>query len=109
MNRQQIESYKNNGYAIFSEFFNNEELLNIKKRVDYFISDIVPEMPSEQVYYDDTTNKKSLKQIQKIFEYDSYFDDLINKSKIYKLTEILLDERPKSINLQYFDKSSNWE
>ena len=104
MYHQQIEFYKNNGYAVFSEFFNDEELLNIKKHVDYFISNIVHELPSNQVYYDDLTNKKSLKQIQKIFEYDSFFDDLINKSKIYRITQILLGEKPKSINLQYFDK-----
>ena len=104
INNHQIESYKNNGYAVFCEFFSDEELLNIQKHVDYFISDIVPTMPRNQVYYEDIKNKKSLKQIQMIFKYHSFFDDLINKSKIYKVTETLLGEKPKSINLQYFDK-----
>ena len=101
---EDIIFYKKNGYAVFNEFFNDEFCNDIKIHLEKFIKNVLPQIPSNRVYYDDIHNKNSLKQIQKIFEYDPFFYDLIHKNEIYELAEQLLDEKPSVINLQYFNK-----
>ena len=71
---EDIIFYKKNGYAVFNEFFNDEFCNHIKIHLEKFIKNILPQIPSNRVYYDDINNKNSLKQIQKIFEYDPFID-----------------------------------
>jgi ectoine hydroxylase-related dioxygenase (phytanoyl-CoA dioxygenase family) len=61
-------------------------------------------MPDARVYYEDRNDKASLKQIQKMFEYDGYFAKLMNGGVVRRLAETLLDDEVRPINMQYFNK-----
>jgi ectoine hydroxylase-related dioxygenase (phytanoyl-CoA dioxygenase family) len=61
-------------------------------------------MPPDQVYYEDRTNKNTLKQLQQLFEYDSFFYDMMFGSRFETLASTLLDDKVIGKNLQYFNK-----
>ena len=106
-NLETIQKFKEDGYFVNKEMFDSEELKEIKDQLELYIDEVVPKMPENQVYYDQKNQKESLKQIQKMFEYNTFFNDLIH-GRIYELAGKLLGENPKVINLQYFNKSPKY-
>ena len=102
-----IQSFKEDGYFVKNEMFDSDELKEIKDQLELYIDEVVPKMPENQVYYDQKNQKESLKQIQKMFEYNTFFNDLMY-GRIYELAGKLLGENPKVINLQYFNKSPKY-
>ncbi len=106
-NLETIQKFKEDGYFVKNEMFDSEELKEIKDQLELYIDEVVPKMPENQVYYDQKNQKESLKQIQKMFEYNTFFNDLIH-GRIYELAGMLLGENPKVINLQYFNKSPKY-
>ena len=102
-NSEIIQNFKNDGYFIYDNIFDSDELKEIKDQVELYIDEVVPKMPENQVYYDQKNQKESLKQIQKMFEYKTFFNDLMH-GRIYELAGMLLGEDPRVINLQYFNK-----
>ena len=50
-------------------------------------------MPDNKVYYEDKSDKSSIKQLFKMFLYDEYFKNLIEPSVIRKLAEEVLGEK----------------
>ena len=99
-NLETIQKFKEDGYFVKNEMFDSEELKEIKDQLELYIDEVVPKMPENQIYYDQKNQKESLKQIQKMFEHNTFFNDLIH-GRIYELAGKLLGENPKVINLQY--------
>ena len=60
-----IQKFKENGYFVYNELFDSDELKEIKDQLELYIDEVVPKMPENQVYYDQKNQKESLKQIQK--------------------------------------------
>ena len=106
-NSEMIQKFKDDGYLVYNEIFDSDELKEIKDHVELYIDEVAPKMPENQVYYDQKNQKESLKQIQKMFEYNTFFNNLIH-GRIYELAGKLLGENPKVINLQYFNKSPKY-
>ena len=98
-NSEMIQKFKEDGYFVKNEMFDSEELKEIKDQLELYIDEVVPKMPENQVYYDQKNQKESLKQIQKMFEYNTFFNDLMY-GRIYELAGILLGETPRVVNLQ---------
>ena len=107
-NSEMIHNFKDDGYFVYNEIFDSDELKEIKDQLELYIDEVVPKMPENQVYYDQKNQKESLKQIQKMFEYNTFFNDLMH-GRIYELAGKLLGENPKVINLQYFNKSPKYQ
>lgn len=99
-----IEDFERDGYIAISELYDQEKITEINANVDRFVRDIVPTMPSTRVYYEDKKDKSTLKQIQKMFEFDDYFSQLMLHSVIKNIAELLLQETAVPINMQFFNK-----
>ena len=95
--------FERDGYVAISPLFDGDEMAEIKTEVARYIRDVVPTMPDTRVYYEDKADPSSLKQIQKIFEYDDYFAGLMN-GVIRRMAETVLDDDVIPINMQYFNK-----
>ena len=60
-------------------------------------------MPDAQAYYEDKNDPSSPERIQRMFEYDGYFSDLMN-GRAREIAETVLDDDVVPVNMQNFDK-----
>lgn len=93
------------GYVSIPEFFESEEVEDIRNNMDRFIREVVPTMPAAEVYYDDKDDPQTLKQIQQLGGHDPYFGEMVGPgSRLATLAEICLGEPGRPVNMQYFNK-----
>jgi len=101
------KEFERDGYIAIKPLFDADKIAEINRELARFIDTVIPTMPSSQVYYEDINDKSSLKQIQKIFEYDAYFADLMTKGVVRDIAEHLLQDKVRPVNMQYFNKPPN--
>lgn len=99
-----IEDFERDGYITIPELYDQVKIAEINENVDRFIREVVPTMPAARVYYEDKRDKSTLKQIQKMFEFDDYFLQLMHHGVIKGIAETLLQEAVLPINMQFFNK-----
>lgn len=92
------------GFILFPGFLNKKEIAMVKAKLKDFIEIKVETMPTDEVYYEDINDKNTLKQLQKLFEYDPFFFKMMFGSRFEKLASILLDDGVEGKNIQYFNK-----
>lgn len=96
--------FDRDGFIALRPLMTPGEVAALNTEIDRFIRDVVPEMPRERVYYEDRSDRTTLKQIQKMFEYDAYFETLMLHGPVRKLAETVLGEDVEPINMQFFNK-----
>ena len=99
-----LTQFQKDGYLCESHLYSQDEITRLNTEISRFIRDIVPGMPAEQVYYENKTDKTSLKQIQRMFDYDPYFRDLMDQGPVRRLAEEVLQDEVVPVNMQYFNK-----
>ncbi|MFT6301242.1 MAG: phytanoyl-CoA hydroxylase [Granulosicoccus sp.] len=104
LNDFQQKSFSDEGYLAINPLFDDAKIAEINQELERFIVDVVPTMPTTHVYYEDKADSSSLKQLQNIFQYDSYFNDLMTMGTIRSMAEELLQDEVVPINMQYFNK-----
>ncbi len=86
-----------------SGFCNPVELSAIESALARFIDLRVPQLPAEEVFYEDKAKPETLKQIQRMHEHDDFFGAFIQE-KPKALAQELLGEPVICKNLQFFNK-----
>jgi len=104
LNSQLIIEFNRDGYVAAKPLFGADKMSEINSEIARYIRDVVPKMPETQVYYEDKNDKSSLKQLQKMFEYDSYFQNLMNEGVVREIAETVLQDEVVPMNMQYFNK-----
>lgn len=89
------------GYVAILHLFDGDEIQELRTEVARYIRDVVPTMPDARAHYEDEGDPSSLKQIEKIFEYDGFFSELMNGRII---VETVLADDVVPVNMQYFNK-----
>jgi phytanoyl-CoA hydroxylase len=97
-------TFEEDGYVILRGYLDTAEISEVLKNVQRYIETVIPRMPSEQVYYEIPGQSESLKQIQKLHDYDRFFEALFVKSRLRGLAKDLLGEEVNPTNMQYFSK-----
>lgn len=97
-------TFKQDGFVAIPGFLNEAEVSELERELTRFIQRKVPNLSNEITFYDDRDDPASLKQIQKLFEYDEYFHRMMFDSRCERLAEQLLGESVRGANLQYFNK-----
>lgn len=97
-------TFDEDGYVILRSFLDTAEISEVLNNVQRYIETVIPEMPSEQVYYENPGQTASLKQIQKFHDYDGYFKALFVTGRLRALAAELLGEDVIPTNMQYFSK-----
>lgn len=103
-NQQLAEDFERDGYVAVTPLLSQEEVAVLNSEITRFIHDVVPRMPDAQVYYEDKSDKTTLKQLQKMFEYDGYFEDLMLNGPPRRIAEAVFNEPVVPVNMQYFNK-----
>ncbi|MBV7338465.1 phytanoyl-CoA dioxygenase family protein [Chloroflexi bacterium TSY] len=101
---QVVAAFERDGYVALRGFLSAAEVTETQNLVTDFIQDRVPELPREQVFYEELGQPDTLKQIQQLFTHHSYFNDLMFGSKFEALAELLLNGPVVGKNMQYFNK-----
>ena len=99
-----LEKFKDDGYLSLHPLYEANQLTELNDQVERFIRDVVPTMPQEQVYFEDKANRSTLKQLQKMFEFDDYFRDLMENGAPRQIAEEVLQDEVVPVNMQYFNK-----
>jgi len=97
-------AFEREGYVAVRPLLTPGEIGALNAEIARFIRDIVPTMPASKVYYEDKSDVSTLKQIQQMFEYDPYFEDLMLKGPARKIAETVLQDEVVPVNMQYFNK-----
>ncbi|MHA1547521.1 MAG: phytanoyl-CoA dioxygenase family protein [Alphaproteobacteria bacterium] len=93
-----------NGFVSLPDFFSGDELAELRANKDRLIRDVVPNMPNEEVYYENRDDPTTLKQLQQIWRHDDWFGGQMRDGTLRTLAEIVLDEPVRPVNMQYFNK-----
>jgi len=99
-----LRSYREHGFLEIQGFVVGLRLGKLIENVERFIRETVPGMPPEHAFYEDKSTADSLKQIQKMGDYDPWFNDLLTKGVFREVAEQLLAGPVVPKNLQYFSK-----
>ena len=103
-NTELVRSFQTDGFVAMHQFVSGEELTELLAHVDRFIRDIVPQLPPEQVFYEDKDNPATLKQIQRMGDHDPWFRELFTDGRFREVAECLLNGPVMPKNMQYFNK-----
>ena len=101
MNRK--ETFEQDGFVAVPGFCDAGGLGTIEAELSRFIAERVPALPAEHVFYEDKADATTLKQIQRLHEYDQFFGEFF-EGKPRHLAGELLGEEVVGKNLQYFNK-----
>ncbi|MCK5104065.1 MAG: phytanoyl-CoA dioxygenase family protein [Cyclobacteriaceae bacterium] len=98
------KSFDEQGYIAVKGFLNQEEVKELIRETNRLVKEVVPTIPESEVYYEDKGNPETLKQIQRLDNYDDYFKKLANSEKVVGLAELTLGGPVFLKNIQYFNK-----
>ena len=101
---QALEAFTCDGYIALTGFLNSDQVAEVREEVARFISEKIPNLPREQVFYETLGQSETLKQIVGLFGHDTYFERLMFGSRFERLAELLLQGPVVGKNMQYFNK-----
>ncbi len=92
------------GFVVLPGFLSSIEVTEVKTHVDRFIENVLPNMASSEVFFEDKNNLAALKQIQRMGDHDPWFHSLFTRGRFRQIAELLLDCEVVPKNMQYFNK-----
>jgi phytanoyl-CoA hydroxylase len=98
------KDYDRDGYVFIQNFLSKEEVDTINSEVKSFIENSVPSMPRNFVFYEDNNDPATLKQLQDIHRYNTFFAGVLKGSRFEEIAKVLLGENVIGKNLEYFNK-----
>jgi phytanoyl-CoA hydroxylase len=101
-----IARYREQGFVQLPGFLDAEEVALVRAELARFITHVVPRMPASEVFYEAKGDQGSLKQLQRMFQWDDFFERLFLKSRFFALAEHLLGRPALGKNMHYFNKPS---
>jgi phytanoyl-CoA hydroxylase len=97
-------TFDSDGYVAIKSFLDKNEVDELRQATLRFIEEEVPQLPDDVVYCEVKGDYSTLKQIQKLNEFDNYFESLAKSKKVVGLAEELLGGGVELQNMQYFNK-----
>jgi phytanoyl-CoA hydroxylase len=99
-----VDSFQRDGYVYLPGFLNTAEVAELHTELERFIEKVVPTMPREEVFFEDKKKNSTLKQLQRMYQYDRFFNRMMFGSKFEELAKTLLGHPVRGVNMQYFNK-----
>lgn len=98
------KTYQRDGYVVLRGFLNEGEIAEVNQALGRVIKDKLPIMPDNHVVYEENNDKSTLKLLQDLHLYDSFFSTLLFKSRFEEIAETLLGDRAVGKTVEYFNK-----
>lgn len=92
------------GFLGIMGFLDNVEVEELSSETRRVVNEVVSTIPESEVYYEEKGSPDTLKQIQHLEKYDSYFERLAKSEKIAGLADAILGGPAILKNVQFFNK-----
>ena len=96
--------FDEHGYIAYKSLLDAEEMAEVQKHINRFVAEVAPVLPEDIAYYEVKGDLSTLKQVQKLYDYDAFFLRLAKSESIVGLAEALLGGAVELQNMQYFNK-----
>jgi phytanoyl-CoA hydroxylase len=97
-------TFARDGFVVIRGFLNSSELAQLQLELSRYITQLVPQLPPTDVYYEVKGDPATLKYMSRMAEHDFYFADLIRSKRWTELAEVLLDDEVVTKGVEWFDK-----
>ena len=97
------QAFEQDGYIHIRDFMSSEELQQIERHIDAYLTDLAPQLPKTEVMYDDYERPETLKRISRL-QLDPFFEALRSDSKLTEIARELLQDEVVPQSMQYFNK-----
>ncbi len=105
MNPKEIKKlYDDKGYVAVNGLLSIDQVNELIAQTERFIKEVIPTIPAEEVYYENKEDLSTLKQVQRMHDFDAWFKKLAHTEDIIGLAELLLGGKAELKNTQYFNK-----
>lgn len=98
------EAFERDGYLALPGFLSSAEIAEVDAALTALIADVVPQLPREQIFYEERSDPTSLKQIQQLFAHSPFFEGLFLGSRFERVAQVVLNGPVEGKNMQYFNK-----
>ncbi|WP_114748435.1 phytanoyl-CoA dioxygenase family protein [Pleomorphovibrio marinus] len=96
--------FDRDGFIFLPGFLDPSEIDKLREKVNQFIADKSTTLPTEHIKFESKEDPSTLKMIQDMHLYDSFFEDVLLKSSFTELAEKLLGEAVLGKTVEYFNK-----
>jgi phytanoyl-CoA hydroxylase len=97
-------NFDEQGYVAYKSFLDGDEISEVQRQTARFLEEVAPGLPEDIVYYENKEDVSTIKQVQKLYDYDEFFLQLAKSDKVVGLAETLLGGKVELQNMQYFNK-----
>ncbi len=101
---QHHQEFFRNGFVRLEAYLTPEEVQNLEKNLQRYLSEIAPGLPPTDVFYEIQGRAETLKQMQKMEAHDPFFQSITVLPKFAKLAEALLDTPVVLRGVELFNK-----
>ncbi len=102
-------AYDRDGFVLVRNFLPPDELANLTAQVVRYIREVVPTLPDQSAFYQDKDRPETLKQLQKMGDYDAFFSDYRDQPRWKALAQTLIGEAAQVTQPEWFNKPPQTE
>ena len=99
-----FDEFRRDGVVRLARFLDAAEINELDANLTRYITEIVPKLPAANAFYEVDGDRRELKQMQRLTDHDSYFDQLRHQPKFVGLAELLLGGPVRSEGVEWFNK-----
>ncbi|MFO0947348.1 MAG: phytanoyl-CoA dioxygenase family protein [Planctomycetota bacterium] len=97
-------AYERDGFVVVRQLLPADEFATLRAALDRYVREIVPTLPPSDAFYEDPSLPASLKQMQRLAQWDPYFADYAHHPRWRALAELLIGEEARSDGPEWFNK-----
>ena len=99
-----IDAFNRDGFAVLRGFMSRQEIQDLLAEIDRYAREVAPTLPPEEVYFEEKGKLETLQRLNRMGQYDTYFDRLKRSEKWVSAAEGLLGETVSIQHIMYFTK-----
>ncbi len=101
---QLLSKFNTDGFIFLPVFFSREEVESINQNLNRVIKEVLSDIPTNEVFYENQGDGSMIKQISSLDQHDLFFHNILFSSRLIELSELLLNDNVIPKNLAYFNK-----
>ena len=102
--QQLKEAFDRDGFLVVQGFYTPEEAEDLNERIDRYITDRLPQLPSDAAFYEVKGEPGAIMRLSRMDDHDGYFQALLCSDRFAGLAGHLLGDEAVPTNVQWFNK-----
>ena len=96
--------FDRDGFVSIPGFLIRQEVQQAEQRLGRYIDDVVPNLPANDAYFEVKGRPETLKQMHRMMQHDSWFQDFFVCERFLEVAELLLGTKVVPRGVEYFAK-----